>query len=56
MKGPKAMKHFEMLLNHQKTQSHAICGTCMELKGIMLAKIHKKEREKYQIVLYICGI
>ena len=45
-----------ILLRHKKEGNPAICDNTNEPSGIMLSKISQKKKNKYCIILLICGI
>ena len=47
--------HNGVLSSHKKEGNLAICGS-MELEGIMLSEISQAEKDKYCMILFICGI
>ena len=47
--------HNGVLSSHKKEGNLAICGS-MELEGIMLNEISQAEKDKYCMILFICGI
>ena len=45
----------DVLSSHKKEGNLAICGS-MELQRIMLSEISQAEKDKYCMILFICGI
>ena len=45
----------DVLSSHKKEGNLAICGS-MELQRIMLSEISQAEKDKYCMILLICGI
>lgn len=51
--------HNGILLNHKglkKERKLLLATTGMELKGTVLNQINQKEKDKYQLVSFICGV
>ena len=44
------------LLSREKEWNPAICKTWMDLEGITLSEIIQTEKDKYFMILLICGI
>ena len=47
--------HNGILFSHKKKTNPTIATTWMELEGIMLSEISQVEKDKYQMISFICG-
>ena len=49
--------HNGILLSHKKEQQNlSFVATWMDLEGIMLSEISQTEKDKYCVILLVCGI
>ena len=46
----------EILLSHKKNQIMLFAATWMQLESLKLSEISQKEKDKYHVILLICGI
>ena len=45
-----------ILLSHKNKERNAVCTNMMDLVIIILSEISQTEKDKYHIILLICGI
>ena len=48
--------HNGILLGHEKNEIMPFAATWMELEIIILCEVSQTEKDKYHIILLICGI
>ena len=48
--------HNGILFSHKKKTDPTTGNTWMELEGIMLSEISQVEKDKYQMISFICGV
>ena len=48
--------HSEILFSHKKNEIKAFAATWMDLEMTMLTEISQKEKDKYRMISFICGI
>lgn len=51
-----AYAHNRLLFTHKKDEILSFLTTGIKLEGIMLGKINQTKKDKYCIVILICGI
>ena len=45
-----------ILLSHKKEQNNAIAATVLDLETVILSEVSQTEKDKYHMILLICGI
>ena len=45
-----------ILLRHKKEQNWVICRDVIDLETVMQSEVSLKEKNKYHILMHICGI
>ena len=45
-----------MLLSHKKNEIMPSAATAMDLETVILSEVSQKEKDKYHMILLICGI
>ena len=48
--------HNRILLSHKKDKKLPFAATWMDLQSIILSEISQTEKDKYYMILLICGI
>ena len=46
----------EILLSHKKEWSYAICRDMTDLEAVIQSELSQKEKNKYHILMHMCGI
>ena len=46
----------EILLSHKKNEIGSFVETWMDLETVIQSEVNQKEKNKYRILMHICGI
>ena len=49
-------KCYGILLKHKRNDIMTFAATWMDLEVIILSKVNQKEKDRYDMILLICGI